>query len=168
MSDIKQAGMATTSAIAEANSETLAHARQVCHQAEQLKQELMSLHADIAANSRTNSNVIKAVLERVGMSTKELDTAVAQINRSHSRIQQLQVNTIWVKLTDWVSPVVVLALWGMLSMAIGMRFSEYLYPRSVKLSGRELMEWNLARLIKCQKDLNPKCTFWIVPPELRK
>ncbi len=53
-------------------------------------------------------------------------------------------------------------------MTIGMRFSEYLYPRSVKQKGRELMEWNLARLIKCQKALNPKCTFWIVPPEQRK
>ena len=168
VSDIKEAGMATTSAIAEANNETLAHARQVCNQAEQLKQELMSLHADIAAHSRTNSNVIKAVLERVGMSTKELDKAVAQIDRSHSTIERLQKNTIWVKLTDWLSPLVVLGFWGMLCMGIGMRFSEYLYPRSVKLSGRELMEWNLARLIKCQKDLNPKCTFWIVPPELRK
>ena len=168
VSDIKEAGMATTSAIAEANSETLAQARQARNETEQLKQELIRLVSNIEADRQTNHNVIKAVLERVGMSTKELDKAVVQIDRSHSTIERLQKNTIWVKLTDWLSPVVVLGFWGMLCLGIGMRFSEYLYPRSVKLSGRELMEWNLDRLIKCQKDLNPKCTFWIVPPELRK
>ena len=97
-----------------------------------------------------------------------LDKAVKQIDRSHERIQKLTVNSIWVRLTDWLTPVVVLVMWGGLNLAIGMRFSEYLYPPSVKLSGRELMEWNLARLIKCKKDKNPKCTFWIVPPEQRK
>ncbi len=168
VSDIKEAGMATTSAIAEANSETLAQARQARNETEQLKQELIRLVSNIEADRQTNHNVIKAVLERVGMSTKELDKAVVQIDRSHSTIERLQKNTIWVKLTDWLSPVVVLGFWGMLCLGIGMRFSEYLYPRSVKLSGRELMEWNLDRLIKCQKDLNPKCTFWIVPPSLRK
>lgn len=167
VSDIKEAGMATTSAIAQANSETLAKARQARNETEQLKQELIRLYTNIEADRQTNHNVIKAVLERVGMSTQELDKAMAQINRSHAQIQQLQKNTIWVKLTDWLSPVVVLGFWGMLCLGIGMRFSEYLYPRSVKLSGRELMEWNLDRLIKCQKDLNPKCTFWIVPPERR-
>ena len=168
VSDFKEAGMAATSAIAEANSETLAKARQARNETEQLKQELMRLYGNIEADRQTNHNVIKAVLERVGKSTKELDKAVAQIDRSHSNIERLQKNTIWVKLTDWLSPVVVLGFWGMLCMGIGMRFSEYLYPRSVKLSGRELMDWNLDRLIKCQKDNNPKCTFWIVPPELRK
>ena len=93
---------------------------------------------------------------------------MAQIDSSHERIQRLTINSIWVRLTDWFSPIVVLFFWGGIFLAIGMRFSEYLYPRSVKLSGRELMEWNLARLIKCQKDNNPKCTFWIVPPEQRK
>ena len=168
VSDFKEAGMAATSAIASANSETLAKARQASHETEQLKQELMSLYGNIEADRQTNHNVIKAVLERVGMSTKELDKAVAQIDRSHAQIQQLQVGTIWARLTDWLSPAVVLFFWGAIFMMFGMHLSEYLYPRSVKLSGRELMEWNLARLVKCQKDKNPKCTFWIVPPELRK
>ena len=168
VSDLKKAGMAATSAIAEANSETLAQARQASHETEQLKEEIKALRASLEAERQKNNEILRALLERTGQTMRGLDKAVVEINNSGAAIKKLQRNTIWVKLTDWVSPVFVLALWGMLAMTIGMRFSKYLYPRSVKLSGRELMEWNLARLIKCQKDLNPKCTFWIVPPELRK
>ncbi len=168
VSDIKEAGMAATSAIAEANSETLAQAKNARNETEQLKEEIKALRASLEAERQKNNEILRALLERTGQTMRGLDKAVVEINNSGAAIKKLQRNTIWVKLTDWLSPVVVLALWGMLGMAIGMRFSEYLYPRSVKLSGRELMEWNLARLIKCQKDQNPKCTFWIVPPELRK
>ncbi len=168
VSDIKEAGMAATSAIASANSETLAQAKNARTETEQLKEEIKALRASLEAERQKNNEILRALLERTGQTMRGLDKAVVEINNSGAAIKKLQRNTIWVKLTDWVSPVFVLALWGMLAMTIGMRFSKYLYPRSVKLSGRELMEWNLARLIKCQKDLNPKCTFWIVPPELRK
>ncbi len=168
VSDIKNAGSAATSAIADANSETLAQASDARDEVRRLKNEIQGLYAQIEEDRQTNHEILKVLLKRTGTTMNGLDKAVAQIDRSHSRIQQLQVNSIWVRLTDWVTPLVLLILWGILAMTIGMRFSEYLYPRSVKLSGRELMEWNLARLIKCQKDLNPKCTFWIVPPEQRK
>ena len=168
VADIKDAGSAATSAIAEANGETLAQASDALDEVRRLKNEIQSLYAQIEEDRQTNHEILKVLLKRTGTTMNGLDKAVAQIDRSHGRIQKLTVNSIWVRLTDWVTPLVVLILWGILAMTIGMRFSEYLYPRSVKLSGRELMEWNLARLIKCQKDLNPKCTFWIVPPEQRK
>ncbi len=168
VSDIKDAGSAATSAIADANSETLAQASDARDEVRRLKNEIQGLYAQIEKDRQTNHEILKVLLTRTGTTMNGLDKAVEQIDRSHSQIQKLQVNSIWVRLTDWVSPLVLLILWGMLAMTIGMKFSEYLYPRSVKLSGRELMEWNLDRLIKCQKDLNPKCTFWIVPPELRK
>ena len=168
VADIKDAGSAATSAIADANSETLAQASDARDEVRRLKNEIQGLYAQIEKDRQTSQEILKVLLTRTGTTMNGLDKAVAQIDRSKERIQKLQVNSIWVRLTDWVSPLVLLILWGMLAMTIGMRFSEYLYPRSVKLSGRELMEWNLARLIKCQKDLNPKCTFWIVPPEQRK
>ena len=56
--DIKEAGMAATSAIAEANSETLAKARQARNETEQLKQELIRLYTNIEADRQTNHNVI--------------------------------------------------------------------------------------------------------------
>ena len=168
VADIKDAGSAATSAIADANSETLAQASDARDEVRQLKNEIQGIYASVEAAKQNNQIFVEVLSERAGKTIASLDYAVAQIDSSKEQIQKLTVNSIWVRLTDWLTPVVVLVMWGGLNLAIGMRFSEYLYPRSVKLSGRELMEWNLARLIKCQKDNNPKCTFWIVPPEQRK
>ena len=168
VSDIKKAGSAATSAIADANSETLAKAIDARDEMRRLKQEIQAMYARVLDAQRHNQNFVEVLSDRAAETIASLLYATTQIDSSHERIHKLTVNSIWARLTDWLSPAVVLAFWGAIFMLFGMHLSEYLYPRSVKLSGRELMEWNLARLIKCQKDLNPKCTFWIVPPELRK
>ena len=168
VSDIKKAGSAATSAIADANSETLAKAIDARDEMRRLKQEIQDMYARVLAAQQHNQNFVEVLSERAAQTIASLDYATTQIDSSHERIHKLTVNSIWARLNDWLSPAVVLAFWGAIFMLFGMHLSEYLYPRSVKLSGRELMEWNLARLIKCQKDKNPKCTFWIVPPELRK
>ena len=133
-----------------------------------LKQEIQDMYARVLDAQQHNQNFVEALSDSAGETIASLLYAKTEIDSSHERIHKLTVNSIWARLTDWLSPAVVLAFWGAIFMMFGMHLSEYLYPRSVKLSGRELMEWNLDRLIKCQKDLNPKCTFWIVPPELRK
>ncbi len=168
VSDIKKAGSAATSAIADANSETLARAIDARDEMRRLKHEIQDIYARVLDAQQNNQNFVEVLSNRAAQTIASLDYATTQIDSSHERIHKLTVNSIWARLTDWLSPAVVLAFWGAIFMMFGMHLSEYLYPRSVKLSGRELMEWNLARLIKCQKDLNPKCTFWIVPPELRK
>ena len=168
VSDIKKAGSAATSAIADANSETLAKAIDARDEMRRLKQEIQDMYARVLDAQQHNQNFVEALSDSAGETIASLLYAKTEIDSSHERIHKLTVNSIWARLTDWLSPAVVLAFWGAIFMLFGMHLSEYLYPRSVKLSGRELMDWNLARLIKCQKDNNPKCTFWIVPPELRK
>lgn len=167
VSDIKEAGMAATSAIAEANSETLAKARQARNETEQLKEEIKALRASLEAERQKNNEILRALLERTGQTMRGLDKAVVEINHSGAAIKKLQRNTIWVKLTDWVSPVVALTLVGITCFSLGLLLPEYQYHSSLKLSGREIMNWNQDRLIKCRKDMNPKCTIWILPPELR-
>ena len=167
VSDIKKAGSAATSAIADANSETLAQAQDTRDEVRRLKNEIQGLYAQIEKDRQTNHEILKVLLTRTGTTMNGLDKAVAQIDRSHTKMKKLIVNTFWVRVTDWLTPLVVLGLVGLLCFGAGLMLPEYQYPRSVKLSGRELMQWNLARLIKCQKDKNPKCTFWIVPPEQR-
>ena len=130
VADIKDAGSAATSAIAEANGETLAQAIDARDEVQRLKDELSALHAIVEKDRQTNNEILMALLKRAGQTMKGLDKAVAQIDHSHTTIQKLQVNTIWVRLTDWLTPVVVLIMWGLFCLAIGMRFSEYLYPRS--------------------------------------
>ena len=168
VSDLKKAGSAATSAIADANSETLAKAIDARDEMRRLKHEIQDMYARVLAAQQHNQNFVEVLSDRAAETIASLLYAKTEIDSSHERIHKLTVNSIWARLNDWFSPAVVLAFWGAICLLAGMHLSEYLYPRSVKLSGRELMDWNLARLIKCQKDKNPKCTFWIVPPELRK
>ena len=168
VSDIKEAGMAATSAIAQANSETLAQARQARTEAEELKEEVKALRASVEADRKKNEVVLKSLLERIGQTTKGLSTAVVEIDNSGAAIKKLQRDTVWVKLTDWFSPLLALVVVGMMGFGVGWHLMSIKYNDSLNVFGRNLMKWNNDRIIKCIDDKNPKCTVWIVPPEQRQ
>ena len=54
VSSIKEAGMATTSAIAEANSETLSQAQLAAHRAVELKDAVVALRSSVDQDRQTN------------------------------------------------------------------------------------------------------------------
>ena len=168
VSDIKEAGMAATSAIAEANSETLAQAKNARTETEQLKEEIKALRAVVEADRQTNEVVLKHLLEQTGQNIKELKQAGREVNRSGAAIKKLQQDTIWIKLADWISPLWALLIAGLIGFGVSWRLMSIKYNSTINVLGREIMGWNLDRLIKCRNDKNPKCTFWIVPPEQRK
>ncbi|MGK7950125.1 MAG: DUF6753 family protein [Xenococcaceae cyanobacterium] len=168
VSDIKEAGMAATSAIAEANSETLAKARQARTETEQLKEEIKALRAVVEADRQTNEVVLKHLLEQTGQNIKELKQAGREVNRSGAVIKKLQQDTVWIKLADWISPLWALLIAGLIGFGVSWRLMSIKYNSTINVMGREIMGWNLDRLIKCRNDKNPKCTFWIVPPSQRK
>ena len=168
VSDIKEAGMAATSAIAEANSETLAQAKNARTETAELKKELMALRAVVEADRQTNEVVLKHLLEQTGQNIKELKQAGREVNRSGAAIKQLQQDTVWIKLADWISPLWALLIAGLIGFGVSWRLMSIKYNSTINVLGREIMGWNLDRLIKCRNDKNPKCTFWIVPPEQRK
>ena len=168
VSDIKEAGMAATSAIASANSETLAQAKNARTETEQLKEEIKALRAVVEADRQTNEVVLKHLLEQTGQNIKELKQAGREVNRSGAAIKQLQQDTVWIKLADWISPLWALLIAGLIGFGVSWRLMSIKYNSTINVLGREIMGWNLDRLIKCRNDKNPKCTFWIVPPEQRK
>jgi hypothetical protein len=102
--------MATTSAIAEANRETLAQARLAIQRVEELKDEVVTLRTSVEADRQTNINVLEDVLGRLGKSTKGLETAISQINGANTAITRLQQNTKWIKFTEWFSPLTALVI----------------------------------------------------------
>ena len=167
VSDIKEAGMAATSAIASANSETLAQAKNARTETEQLKEEIKALRAVVEADRQTNEVVLKNLLEQTGQNIKELKQAGREVNRSGAAIKQLQQDTVWIKLADWISPLWALLIAGLIGFGVSWRLMSIKYNSTINVMGREIMGWNLDRLIKCRNDKNPKCTFWIVPPKLR-
>ena len=168
VADIKEAGMAATSAIAEANGETLTSAKIARNETRELFEEILRLRAGVEADRKKNETVLKALLEGTGQNIKELKQAVREVHHSGAVIKKLQQDTIWMKFADWISPLWALAVVGIIGFGVGWRMNYLKYNGTVEVLGREIMSWNLDRLIKCQDDKNPKCTFWIVPPEQRE
>ncbi len=162
--DIKEAGMATTSAIASANSETLSQARLAALRAIELKDEVVTLRTSVESDRKTNEDVLKVLLQRLGQTSGGLSTAIGQINEANAALRRLQQNTVWIKMADWFSPLAALAIVALVGFGSGIWVTWLKYNDSTNSLGRDLVEWNRERIIKCADDKNPKCTLWIVPP----
>ncbi len=165
--DIKEAGMATTSAIASANSETLSQARLAALRAIELKDEVVTLRTSVESDRKTNEDVLKVLLQRIGQTTGGLSTAIGQINEANTALKRLQQNTIRIKMAHWFAPLMALAIVALVGFGSGIWVMSLKYDDFSNTFGRNLVEWNVDRLIKCRNDGNPKCTIWIVSPELR-
>ena len=163
--DIKAAGMATTSAIAGANSETLSQARLAALRAIELKDEVVTLRTSVESDRKTNEDVLKVLLQRIGQTTGGLSTAIGQINEANTALKRLQQNTIRIKMAHWFAPLMALAIVALVGFGSGIWVTWLKYNDSTNSLGRDLVEWNRERIIKCADDKNPKCTLWIVPPE---
>ena len=163
--DIKEAGMATTSAIAQANSETLSQARLAALRAIELKDEVVTLRTCVESDRKTNEDVLKVLLQRIGQTTGGLSTAIGQINEANTALRRLQQNTIRIKMAHWFAPLMALAIVALVGFGSGIWVMSLKYDDFSNTFGRNLVEWNVDRLIKCRNDGNPKCTIKIVPPE---
>ena len=166
--EIKQAGMATTSAIAEANGETLERVGQTKQQSERILEKLTALGLNLEANEQRSDKSKQAFVDWVGRTIKELNQIALELRSSRSAIERLQQKTFWLKWADWFSPLLALTIVGGASFLAGGWLTYQKYNGYVEELGRDIMNWNLDRIVKCRQDNNPKCTFWIVPPEQRE
>lgn len=119
-------------------------------------------------DKETNINVLEVLLKRIGQSTGSLNTAITQINSSHTALNRLQQNTTWIKFADWFSPLAALVIVLLIGAGGGGWVMSLKYNDSLSVLGRDLVNWNAERILKCKDDNNPKCTIWLVPPEQRK
>ena len=166
--DIKVAGMATTSAIADANSETLSQARLTVRAATEVKTAVLALRSSVEQDRQANKEVSKGLMEQSGQSTKKLVQAIEQLDRAAAALVKLQRYTTWIKVTEWFSPLAALVIVLLIGAGGGWWVTELKYNDYINVLGRNLVNWNTDRIVKCREDDNPKCTLWIVPPEQRK
>ena len=165
VSDIKEAGMATTSAIAEANSETLERVGQTKRQSEQLLEKLTALRLNIEVNEQRSDQSKQAFVEWVNKTTRELNQIRQKLDSSHSAIERLQLKTFWLKWAEWVSPLLALTIVGGACFLAGGWLTYQKYNTSVDRLGRNIVRWSLDRIVHCQETDNPKCTVWIEDPD---
>jgi hypothetical protein len=164
IAEMKQVGMDSTSAIAEANGETLEQVQRTQRQNEELLKSVKMLDAKIEADTHRSMENMNALIAWVNKTTQKQEAVNQQIALSVSGIDQIQRNKIWLKIADgfWSLPVL-LALGLIWSGGTWMIASKkYNSPNTV--FGRNLVEWNIDRLNHCQETNNPKCTLWRVPP----
>lgn len=164
VADMQKAGMANTSAIAQANAEVLNQSRATVREAAQLQRLLTAWGERVESDDKHNQKVLQILLERMAQSIKGLDQANTQIDEANKALVKLQRNTTWLKVTEWFSPLVALLVAVLVGAGGSWWVMNLKYNDSLNVLGRNLVEWNLARIIKCQKDKNPKCTLWILPP----
>lgn len=174
--NLKRVGSATTSAISSANNETVNQAKLATVSAEELKNSVVALFESVIEDKKIVVEGMQSIMRRVEKSVGDMDSATQQINGAvndvkylRSEIIKLQAGTTWIKLADWFSPLLTLLI------ALSVGFGGGVWLMWVKYNedpinslGRDLVNWNTERILKCQRDENPKCTIWIEDPEINK
>ena len=165
VADIKEAGMATVGAIAQANNENFERAAKIEKQNEELKKEIIALHAQVKAERKQNTESIKAVADWAERTTRRQETVNQQITKSISEVGKIQQNKVWLRIADglYCFPVLVIGI----SIIMGGTWwaASRKYNQPFNVFGRDLVDWNVDRLKNCFDTKNPKCTLWIVPPD---
>ena len=175
VADIKDAGMAATSAIAKTNRETLAQAQVANYQAGEFNRSISQLLEQVKLDQQNVEKVLKSLLKQNENSLGNLTQATQTLERSEETIIRLQQNTIWVKFADWCSPLLALGVAGLIGFGVGLVSMSFKYNTlreehnsNINVVGRRVFGWNIDNYLKCHKDEKTQCTFWIIPPEERK
>jgi Mg2+ and Co2+ transporter CorA len=168
VANMQKAGMANTSAIASANAEVLNQSLTTVREAVQLQKLLMAWGERVEADSQNNQKVLQLLLERMGQSTKGLEKALSQINEANTALVKLQKNTTWIKVAQWFSPLTALLVAALVGFGSGWWVMSLKYNDSTNALGRNLVKWNIDRILKCREDDNSKCTIWVVPPPAQR
>ena len=164
VSNIKEAGMATTSAIADANSETLEQLQQTKKQVENLSVKLTELDAKFDEREQRRIKDNNGVVKWANSTMTQQETVNHQVSVLISEVAKIKRNKIWLRIADgfYSFPVLTIGILIIMSATWWTASRKYNHPNNV--FGREVVEWNIDRINNCRETNNPKCTFWIVPP----
>ena len=127
-------------------------------------QQLQSVH--------TASQQLKQALEQLytaqatlGQTLQQEQSGMETLSRQLAQTQRRQ----WLQLAVWLGTALVCsgAWYGAGVQAKTQAIEQKLGHNTIEYTA-QFWQWNTDRLIRCQKDHNPKCTFWIAPPNTEK
>ena len=165
VSDIKEAGMATTSAIALANNETLNQARQAKAEAGELIEQVRSLHVSLEAERQANKAAMTNLVEKFQQTTGELNIANAQLKNAIFAAKKFQQQASWAKRAEWFTPLFALLIMGISGAIASGWLTSRFYSSPTEVLGRNLTKWNREQLVECMNQNNSQCTIRIVPTD---
>lgn len=127
--DIKEVGMATTSAIAEANNEVLTKSLETVKEVQTLKNQISSLKEVVEKDRETYLIVLNALVSQAAQTqtelseqskkTKtELDTSIQYIKSCYTALKKIQLGTTWLKWAEWFSPLTALLVAAFVGAAV--------------------------------------------------
>jgi flagellar biosynthesis/type III secretory pathway chaperone len=166
--EMKEVGMATTSAIAQANQETLKQASSAASEAARLKEEVAVLCSNVKREREIWANQMQVLMNQVSEPIENLKYANQLANLVKSEIQEFRSKAIWMQVFEWFTPLTALALATGAGFLCGLFVMLWKYNNDQNTLGRNLVEWNIDRILKCQQDKNKKCTIWIVTPPQKR
>lgn len=169
LGEMKEVGMSTTSAIAEANQETLNQASSAAREAARLKEEVAVLCSNVRHEREAWTNQIQMLMVEVKEPIESLKYANQLANVVKRDIERFREKAIWMQVFEWFTPLTALALATGAGFLCGLLVMLFKYNNDHNTLGRNLVEWNIDRILNCQQNKKRQCNLWLVtPPEKRK
>ena len=163
ISALKEAGMATTGAIAEANSETLERVRQNQAEVKELAKQIEFLYSRIEGDRQSNIEAMNSISEKYKQTTAKFEQANLNLKNAVWSVKKLQQQISWAKRAEWFTPLFALLIMGFGGGIAGAWLtSRYFNSPSEKL-GRDIAKWNQKQLVECIESQNTQCTIRLVP-----
>ena len=154
---IKQVGMATVSAISEANSETLTLVMNLQSETKQLLDQTNSLRHNIESDRQKYNDSITAVAEQFKQITNELKQANLHFKSSTIEIKKFQQQVSWQRQHQWLSPLFALVVVGILGAISGGWLTARFYNSPIQKIGRHIAEANQQQIAKCLERKQREC-----------
>jgi hypothetical protein len=164
IAEMKQVGMDSTSAIAEANGETLSENQKVKKETQDLVKSIELVRTQVDTDRQKGINSINAAIKWANNVTESQEEVNRQINKALVEIGNIQRNKIWLRIADvfWSLPALVASGLILVGGTWMIAFKKYNSPNTVL--GHDLVEWNVDRLNNCYETKNPKCTLFLSAP----
>ena len=163
ISDIKEVGLATVNAIAEANSETGEQIEQTKTEVRELLQEITSLRSSYAAEGQKNSQSIATMIDRLEETTKKFDLAHIQIKQGILETKKFQQQVSWARRVEWFTPLFALFIVGIGGGVAGGWLTARFYNSPSEQLSRSLVKWNQEQIFECLEQNKTQCPIKIVP-----